>query len=313
MENEIDLTKLVIEIDDELIEEQTEPFQRPFNAYIRIARRLQPNRQCAIQSDPLFKAVINIYEQLYRQKDMSMPPMHVGAFMFRDIFFPLRIPLILGQPAINPVDFLVDISEIQKHWLFSDRQAGLTFFDQAIDLMDFVYGLDDLKDGDLPSKTKDWWQLAKQQLEAAAATLLGSFNKHSVIQNCCMATELLLKGALFANEVTEKVLANKNLGYGHNLHNLVIKSAEHLENFDYEVASFAVKQLPDYVESRYGTKNFSRVDLGNFLMISQFIGGEILRQFSDRNFRIDFLTEPNNEWDLSKRTFPKVISPHQSD
>jgi hypothetical protein len=303
---EIDLTKLVIEVDSQLIQEGAEPFQRPLAAYMRIAQRLQPGSSSTLQSDPLFNAITHIYSELYRSPDLHMPPMHIGAFMFRDVFFPLRIPVIFGSPAINPVDFLVDVPEIQKRWLFTEQLSGLAFFDQVIDLMDFVYGLDDVeKIGKLPDKTVEWWYLAKQQLEAAAATVLGSFNKYAVIQNCCISTELLLKGALMAKGVDEKTLASKKHGYGHNLENLVDKTAEKLLDFDRETILLVVKQLPDYVESRYEAKDFSRLDLGSFLMNTQFIGGEILRQFSDRDFRSGFTATPDDTWDFTHRAFPQ--------
>lgn len=298
--------KLVIEVDDELIREGVEPFQRPLAACIRIAQRLQPRSSFSLQSDPLFNAVNHMYSELYRSSDLHIPPLHVGAFMFRDVFFPLRIPVIYGSPAINPVDFLADIPETQKRWLFTDKQSGLAFFDQVIDLMDFVYGLNDLeKTGQLPDKTVEWWYLAKQQLEAAAATVLGSFNKHAVIQNCCISTELLLKGALIAKGIDEKTLASKKHGYGHNLEKLVDKTAGQLPNFDTATVLLVVKQLPDYVKSRYVANDFSRLVLGSFLMNTQFIGGEILRHFSDRSFRSNFTAATDNIWNLSHRTFPK--------
>ncbi len=298
--------KLVIEVDGELIQEGAEPFQRPLAAYMRIAQRLQPGSSSILQSDPLFNAVNHIYGELYRPSDLHMPPMHIGAFMFRDIFFPLRIPVIFGSPAINPVDFLVDVPERQKQWLFTDQQSGLAFFDQVIDLMDFVYGLDDLeKVGQLPDKTMEWWYLAKQQLEAAAATVLGSFNKYAVIQNCCISTELLLKGALLTSGIDEDTLKNEKKGYGHKLENLVNRTGELLPNLDKDNILFVVQQLPNYVKSRYEAMQVSRLELGRFLMNTQFISGEILRQFSDRNFRSDFTATPDDTWDLTHRAFPK--------
>jgi hypothetical protein len=303
---EIDLMKLVIEVDDELIQKGMEPFQRPMSAYLMIAQRLKPGSSSILQYDPLFNAVNQIYDELYRPTDMHMPPMHTGAFMFRDVFFSLRIPLIFGSPVINPVNFLIDMPDTQKQWLFNNQQTGLTFFDQVIDLMDFVYGLNEIeKIQQLPDKTVEWWYLAKQQLEAAAATVIGSFNKYAVIQNCCISTELLLKGALMAKGVDEKTLANKKQGYGHNLENLVDKTAQHLPNLDEETLLIVVKQLPDYVGSRYEAMNFSRLDIGRLLMNTQFISGEILRQFSNRNFRADFSSTPDENWNLTHRTFPK--------
>ncbi|MTJ18955.1 MULTISPECIES: hypothetical protein [Nostocales] len=315
MTEEIDLMKLVIEVDDELIQKGAEPFQRPLSAYFIIAQKLKPGSNFILDYDPLFKAVDQIYKKLYRLTDLVMPPMYMGVFMFRDVFFPLRIPLS-SLPAINPVDFLIDVPDIQKQWLFNDQQTGLIFFDQVIDLMDFAYGLDDVeKMGNLPNKTVEWWYLAKQQLEAAAATLLGSFNKYAVIQNCCIATELLLKGALITFGFDEETLANKKPknkkdknnkeDYGHNLENLVNKTADHLPNLNRETLLFVVQDLPKYVQSRYEAQNFSRLDLGRFVMNTQFISGEILRQFSNRNCREDFTTMPNGSWDLTYRTFPK--------
>jgi hypothetical protein len=206
----------------------------------------------------------------------------------------------------NPVDFLTDVPDTPKRWLLNDRQTGLAFFDQVIDLMDFVYGLDDLgKIGQLPDKTLEWWNLAKQQLEAAAATVLGSFNKYAVIQNCCISTELLLKGALMAKGVDEKTLASTKQGYGHNLENLVDKTAQQSPNLEREILLLVVKQFPDYVESRYEAKKLSRLELGRLLMSAQFISGEILRQFSDRNFRADFTETSDENWNLTHLTFPK--------
>lgn len=308
MAKESDLTRLVIEVDDELIKEGIEPFQRPLAAYIKISQRLQSGCISTSQDNPLFNSINHIYSELYRPSDLHMPPMHVGAFMFRDVFFPLCIPVIYGSPVVNPIDFLTDASEMQKQWLFTDKQSGLAFFDQIIDLMDFVYGLDDIeKTGQLSDKTIEWWYLAKQQLEAASATLLGSFNKYAIVQNCCISVELLLKGALMAKGIDENTLASKKHGYGHNLENLVNKVAGHLPSFDQETVLLVVKQLPDYVKSRYEARDFSRLDLGRFLMNIQFISGEILRQFSERNFRQDFTATLDDTWDLAHRAFPQKL------
>jgi hypothetical protein len=307
---EIDLRKLVIEVDEELITEGVEPFKRHLAAYFRILEKLGLNQgspRPLFGNDPLCDAIHQIYIQLYRQSDLSMPSMYLGAFMFRDVFFPLRIPIILSSPTtINPMD-LLDAPDIPKRWLFDNHQTGLAFFDQFIDLMDFAYGLDDLeKIGNLPKETVEYWYLAKQQLEAAAATLLlGSFSNYAIIQNCCIATELLLKGALMAKGITKNDLASKSKGYGHNLKNLVNELANLLSSLDRETLLFIVNNFPDYVKSRYDDGSFSRVYLGTLLMNTQFISGEVLRQFSTRNFRLDFIAMPDKHFDLTNRTFPK--------
>lgn len=308
MAEEIDLIKLVIEVDDELIKEGVEPFKRPVIAYLKIVERLQPLNipRPLFGHDPLGNAVNKIYKDLYRQSDLSMPPMYLGAFMFRDIFLPLRIPLRYGSHAINPVD-LLDAPEIPKQWLFDNKETGLAFFDQFIDLMDFANGLDDLeKEGKLPNDTVDYWYLAKQQMEAAAATLLlGSFSNYAIVQNCCISTELILKGALIAKGISKNDLASSRKGYGHNLVNLVNETAILLPSLDKETLLFVVQQFPDYVQSRYDAKEFLRSDLGTFLMNVQFISGEVLRQFSTRNARSELTLISDEAWNFTVRTFPK--------
>lgn len=307
MINDIDLMKLVIEVDDELITKGIKPFQRSFHANIKIGERLQLGCR-DILNDELSIRVRQIYGELYRPTDLHMPLTHTGVFMFRDMFFSLHVSIIFGLRTIESIEFLDDITEKQREWLFANPESSLKFFDQAIDLMDFVYGLGDvLGEKNLPDKTLIWWHKAKQQLEAAAATLLSANDKGAVIQNCCIATELLLKGALMAtiDGITEDILANKtkDKSYGHALKNLVNKTAEQLPTFDKETVLFAINQLPNYVESRYGAEEFSRLELGDFVMNTQFIGGEVLRQFSERNFRANLISA-NGNLDF-KRTFPK--------
>ena len=251
MTEQIDLMKLVIEEDDKLIQEGEEPFRRSFKAYIRISQRLNPGCNVAITGNELSRAIQEIYKNLYRPTDLHMPPMHVGAFMFRDVFFSLRVPVIFGSHVLNPIDLLIDATDFQKAWLFNDRQTELTYIDQFIDLIDFIYSLDDLEKMDtLPKRTIEWWYMAKYQLEAAAATVIGSFSKYVVIQNCCISTELLLKGALLARGVDEDTLKDQKK-YGHKLENLVSALCEIIPKLDKPTLVSVVSKFPNYVKSRY--------------------------------------------------------------
>ena len=300
---EINLFQLVLEVDDELILNGIQPFQRPFHANLNIIKRLGLN-SIDILNNPISVEVNKIYSELYRPTDLHMPPMHIGAFMFRDVFFSVRIPVAYGRVEFNPINLLVDASEKQKEWIFSNKQTGLTFLDQFIDLEDFVYGFDDVsKQESLNEKTLVWWLKAKQQLEAAAAIILGSFDKDAIVQNCCIAVELLLKGVLIQNGITEEELSNRKK-YSHNLEKLVIKSTDFLSNIDKNTILFVIKTFPDYVKNRYEANKLSRSELGTILMYAQYVAGEVLRQFSDRNCRLSFIAE-NNDWSVTQRTFPK--------
>ena len=123
--------------------------------------------------------------------------MHIGAFVFRDIFLPLRVLIGYGRAEINPMQGMRDVPENVLKWVFHKNETGNTLYDQWIDLYDFVYGLDDVsKLKNCSEQAIEWWLLAKQQLEGASATLLGSIDKYTIIQNSIIAMELFLKGAL---------------------------------------------------------------------------------------------------------------------
>lgn len=310
--NDTDLFKLVLQIDTQLIEKGVPPHARPFQA-IAIAESLGAG---VILGSEFFAKIDAIYKKLYRHSDLVLPPMHMGAFMFRDVFFPLRISVLYGGArAINPIDLLLDATDFQKKWLFDNKETGLSLFDQVIDLIDFTYGLDDFEKVSSSERTKELWFLAKRQLEAGAAAILGSFDGYAVIQNSCIATELLLKGALSEKTgMTDKQLKAK---YGHEINNLCSEVASVLTEADGERLLSVVQKLPHYTNSRYydiqdpqspyyDAKAFSQQKVGELLMNTQFIAGEILRQFSDRDTRSTLTTNAgsNSDWDFTQRVFP---------
>lgn len=302
MSRKIDIGPLVIEADNELLEQGKLPFQRPLAACAMIADKLGISSSIGGAPDPLVEAVHAVYGKLYRRRDVLQPPLHVGVFMFRDVFIPIRIPIIYGQPSFSPVMLLDgELSQEQTEWLFSDRMSGHTFVDQVIDLMDFVYGLDDrLQLSGNGSRTVAFWQIAKGHLEGAAATLCGSFDHQSIVQNSCLAVELSLKGALLDRGVTEEELRGRK--YGHHLPVLAKEVCDHFPNIDKERVSFVAERMPQLVASRYSGEQKSRRELGAIAMNAQFIAGEVLRQFSGRNLRASFGCD--GDWDFSIRHYP---------
>jgi hypothetical protein len=141
---DLDLDSLVVEVDDELLQEGFQPFQRPLNACSRIADRIGISFTIGRGEDDFVEAVHKIYEKLYRASDLHMPPMHIGTFMFRDVFLPLRVFMIYGKVRLSPMQGMYDVPENVLKWVFHKGETGQTFYDQWIDLYDFVYGLDDI-------------------------------------------------------------------------------------------------------------------------------------------------------------------------
>ncbi len=301
--NDDELNNRIIALDNELIDQGFEPWQREINLESKLSQELEiiyyvHSNENQPRHIKLIKQYLAAY---YRNSDLLMPPLHVGTFLFRDLFFPVRIPFIIGSPPIDLRKFLCQATETQASLIFGDRTSLLTFCDQAFDLLDFVYGLKDLGQQDLiSSRCVEWWNLAKQQLEAASATSLGSFTKYAIVQNCCVSAELLLKGALLQEGVDEGLLSKSSKGFGHNLESMARKACDLKREINSELVLAVVANMPNYIDTRYNEIRLTRVQLGRLIMNTQYLAGEILRCYSSPNFRLELR--------VPERTYPSILS-----
>lgn len=297
------LYELVIEADDKLIEQAMEPHQRPIGACQYIADKLGISFVIGQRNSILVDAVHKIYEDLYRPQDLIGPPVHVGCCLFRDVFLEIKIPLIYGSPAVGPKNVLPKVNGRLTEWMFSNRDAGKRFYDQFFDLFDFAYGLDDIEgQKSQPDRVIEFFFLGKQQLQGASATVLGSFDKYTAIQSSLYSIELILKGALAAKNVSDNDLKNK---YSHNLQKLSGEVSAQYPQMNGALVQAVCKRLPNVITRRYEAKDYARQQIGEIVMSAQYIAGEVIRQFSDRNIRQDFATQDTaNEGDFGVRIFP---------
>ena len=87
---EIDLMQLVIEVDDELIREGKEPFQRPFLACHRVVKRLKGYTSSTIWPDPLFDEIDKIYKN-YTVHQICICLLYIWAHSCFEMFFSLLV------------------------------------------------------------------------------------------------------------------------------------------------------------------------------------------------------------------------------
>ncbi|MBE9069594.1 hypothetical protein IQ260_23385 [Leptolyngbya cf. ectocarpi LEGE 11479] len=92
--------------------------------------------------------------------------------------------------------------------------------------------------------------------------------------------------------------------YGHDIEKTVRKVSTFFPDIDQQLLVSVVETYPKLVERRYDAKRYKRIEIGNFLMNAQFIAGEILRQFSNRNTRAILSGADDDAWNLSNRSFP---------
>lgn len=279
-----ELETLAIEADDEGLRLGEEPSQRAFKNVLRILAKL------GIEGVPLLgdrspRIVTRIHEannRLFRPIDQRDGGIHLGFFMFRDLFCRLYVPVIFGSPQIDFWTFL-DLSDDQKRWMATDAEAVATFEDQAVDLFDFGYGFMEFgHTRPVTEQSKELIYRAHVQLEAAAATATSAYDYRGTLQSALLGAELALKAGLSANGYSDNEL---RLKVGHDL----LKAANALgdceSNFDTERVSRAVQTFPNFAQSRYSGAQPDRREMGNILMKAQFIASEVTRLFTPRNMR----------------------------
>lgn len=289
-----ELEMLAVEADNEGLNAGEEPDQRAFKNVLRILQKLGVEGVPIVgdRTPPVVKRVHKANERLFRPIDMREGGIHLGMFMFRDLFARLYVPVIFGSPLL---DFwkLLGLSDDQKRWMASDQEALDRFDDQCLDLLDFGYGF--LEFGHtrhVNEQSKELIYRAHVQLEAAAATATSAYDYRGTLQSALLGAELALKSGLAAHGYDDKRLSK----IGHNL----MKAADELgsleSNFDATRVLAAVSTFPDYVQSRYSGKMPDRLEIGHIVMKSQFVASEVTRQFTDRNIRSDRVHSKNRRY-----------------
>ena len=232
---------------------------------------------------PIVERTMALSNQLFMKKELQDGGLHLGAFLFRDMFCRLYAPIAFGECMI---DFfkLVDLTDVQKGWLAETPEELARFVDQASDILDFGFGWSEFgHDRKLNARSIDLIWRSHVQLEAAAATATSAYDFRGTVQSALLGAELALKAGLAAHGVTDKELASRDIG-----HNLSA-AAERLGGFEPRLDVARIKRvaakMPDFVQSRYNTPPPGRMETGHILMGAQYIASEVTRQFTDRNCR----------------------------
>ncbi len=232
---------------------------------------------------PIVERAHKLNDMLFVPKELQTGGMHLGAFLFRDMFCRLYAPVALGQ---GHIDFwpMLDLSDFQKQWLAENPDDLARFADQAADILDFGYGSQEFgHQRTIDPRGRDLIWRAHVQLEAAAATATSAYDFRGTIQSALLGTELSLKAGLAALGVSDAELKSKRIG--HNLEAAATRLGALNASFDTDRVARVVRTFPDFVASRYDLPAPGRIETGHILMGAQYIASEVTRQFSDRDCR----------------------------
>ena len=274
--------------DDEGIRLGEEPSTRTLSNVQRALREFGHENYilAGFGAPPIVERAISINELLFVPRELQVGGMHLGAFLFRDMFCQLYAPVGFGQGRI---DFwqMLDLNDFQKGWLAESTVDLARFKDQSIDILDFGYGWSEFgHQRTIDPRGRDLIWRAHVQLEAAAATAAKAYDYRGTIQSALLGTELALKAGLAALGVSNEELSNRK-AIGHNLQAATNRLAGLCDQFDGDRVMRVVSTFPDFVKSRYTAPSPSRVETGEILMGAQYVASEVTRQFSDRDSRRD--------------------------
>lgn len=279
-----ELENLAVEADDQGLLLGEEPKQRAFQNVLRMLTALGVDGVPLIgeQSPEIVKRVQRVNDRLFRPIDKREGGIHLGFFMFRDLFSRLYVPVVFGRPSVDFVS-LLDLSDDQKRWMSKDSEAMARFEDQAFDLFDFGYGCMEFgRTRPVPDQSKELIYRAHVQLEAAAATATSAYDYRGTLQSALLGAELALKAGLACNGYSDDDLRKK---IGHDVAKAAIALGKYEPNFDADRVKNAVQAFPSFAQSRYAGSQPDRREMGHILMKAQYVASEVTRTFTDRNLR----------------------------
>lgn len=103
------LLELVIAADDEGLSAGEDPKQRSMTTVSRVMKKLGIDGYVVIGTGthPLVSRIQQIIRMLYRPRDLAIGGIHMGLFMFRDVFARVSIPLGFGHFQVTPMDHVI--------------------------------------------------------------------------------------------------------------------------------------------------------------------------------------------------------------
>lgn len=279
------LMQIVNETDAELLRTGMDIKLRSLKVPFAVMRKLGlPAVIGGGNENPAVKRILEAYRSLYRKQDLAIGG-HVGAYMYRDVFVRISVPIIFGNIKIDPFDY-VALTESQKRFIEAEPEEIEIFLDQFADVFDVQYGSTELKPEYVRIELVERFiGLSRLQLHAAAAIVTGGYDFRGASQSALLATELALKSAAATQGLTEGEIKNR---FNHNHMNLTEFVSMALPKFDAERVRRVVAKQPQYVPNRYSREQPDRRSVGHIVMGAQYIVSEVVRQLSDRDFRNNY-------------------------
>ena len=276
-----DMVALVERFDREMIEEGIPPKARPIAICQKISKEFNIDVALGKGNSAGIQKIMEFHNSLYRTSDLAIGSIHSGLAFHLDLFFRIDFPLVYG--TVN-LDFhkQSDASETQLARIFSVQEDSESYISDVVDVFDIGACLGNYEGfAQVCDEAMKYFRMAAFHSQAVVALLTGIFDFKGSIQSSLLCAELSIKAALIEMGMSEKELKNT---IGHNLRNAVPHLCRAREYDEVELLQL-IEALPNFVSSRYDTKDWSRVEVSKIARSAQQLLAIVSREFSGNSFR----------------------------
>jgi len=106
--NKEQLRKMVMEIDEEIQKETNQLVGREMEIWRRLAMKLG---RTISNVDPICTDMMEIFHEMYNIKDVAIPPLAVGGFLYKGCLYKLYIGQVYGRVQIDLSTIIKDIPQ----------------------------------------------------------------------------------------------------------------------------------------------------------------------------------------------------------
>lgn len=285
-----DLRKL----DIKYAEEGVHLHQRPLRAAMDL---LGPAFSFGIGTNPKVKEITDAYAALVPEVNTTWPGAGIGVAVSVDQVRKVTLPVLFGEQVLEPWKATGFKSRDEWwDWCRGDFDIASEASFAFADIYDFSCGLNEVRKAN-PAAIK-LWSMAQSNLEDLANTLPSAFSVNSVLQPVFMVAELALKGSLVWSGVSADSFKGKS---GHDLVSLAKRLAREMSHRDDPRIELIVKEMPEYVESRYNPAGLTRLRVARLALSVQFIAASALRRVAS----IDLASKMEiGGWPAPRRPLP---------
>ena len=225
------------------------------------------------------KRIFDWFERNTKPGTQIMPPFMLFAYYFDASFWSSPMPVIFGQPSVNPYDSIQMPPHVFQR-LLADSTAALEYARYWALCYDYAYGTDDFLKTGATAFALNLAVAARDQMTAATALLLEQQPNIRALEASALAMEMVLKLFLAVRDGLTDETARKQ--YRHGIPDLLSRctTIAPAAGFASVVADTGV--FPPTAE-RYQKVERSRGDLWRGYALAVRTGAVVMNELTDRH------------------------------